>query len=150
MLAAGADPAAVEVALERALTIEPYLLSSPQDVAASLRASTADVRSTMALLAAISLFAAAFVILNTIAMTVIERVRELGLLRAAGATRAQVDRVVVTQGRCSARSGRRSVPRRASCSRRLPPRWLRTAGGVTLDGPEITPQILVAASGPAS
>ena len=80
----------MEVALERALTIEPYLLSSPQDVAASLRASTADVRSTMALLAAISLFAAAFVILNTLAMTVIERVRELGLLRAAGATRAQV------------------------------------------------------------
>ena len=88
VLAAGADPASVEVALERALTTEPYLLTSPQDVAASLRASTADVRSTMALLAAISLFAAAFVILNTIAMTVIERVRELGLLRAAGATRA--------------------------------------------------------------
>ena len=105
VLAAGADPASVEVALERALTIEPYLLSSPQDVAESLRASTADVRSTMALLAAISLFAAAFVILNTIAMTVIERVRELGLLRAAGATP------------CAGRAGRRHPGRAARRAR---------------------------------
>ena len=73
------------------------MLSTPADVAASLRASTADIRSTMALLAAISLFAAAFVILNTLAMTVAERVRELGLLRAAGARRAQIVEVVVAQ-----------------------------------------------------
>ena len=148
VLAAGADPASVEVALERALTIEPYLLSSPQDVAASLRASTADVRSTMALLAAISLFAAAFVILNTIAMTVIERVRELGLLRAAGATRSQVDARRRHPGRAArrARVGARA-PRPACVLAQVAAAWLRTAGGVTLDGPEITPQILVAAIG---
>ena len=147
VLAAGADPAAVEVALERALTIEPYLLSSPQDVAASLRASTADVRSTMALLAAISLFAAAFVILNTIAMTVIERVRELGLLRAAGATRSQVTRVVVTQGALLGALGSALGAAAGVVLAQVAAAWLRTAGGVTLDGPEITPQILVAAIG---
>ena len=97
VLAAGADPATVTTAIEQALTVEPYVLSTPADVAASLRASTADIRSTMALLAAISLFAAAFVILNTLAMTVSERVRELGLLRAAGARRAQIVEVVVAQ-----------------------------------------------------
>ena len=147
VLAAGADPASVEVALERALTIEPYLLSSPQDVAESLRASTADVRSTMALLAAISLFAAAFVILNTIAMTVIERVRELGLLRAAGATRGQVARVVATQGLLLGVLGSVLGVAAGVVLAQVAAAWLRTAGGVTLDGPEISPAILAAAVG---
>ena len=147
VLAAGADPASVEVALERALTIEPYLLTSPQDVAESLRASTADVRSTMALLAAISLFAAAFVILNTIAMTVIERVRELGLLRAAGATRGQVARVVATQGLLLGVLGSVLGVAAGVVLAQVAAAWLRTAGGVTLDGPEISPAILAAAVG---
>ncbi len=76
--------------LERRLTSEPYVLSSPADLAASLRASTADFQATTALIAAIALFAGAFLIFNTLSMTVAERVREVGLLRAAGATRGQV------------------------------------------------------------
>ena len=101
----------------------------------------------MALLAAISLFAAAFVILNTIAMTVIERVRELGLLRAAGATRSQVVRVVVTQGALLGVLGSALGAAAGVVLAQVAAAWLRTAGGVTLDGPEITPQILVAAIG---
>jgi putative ABC transport system permease protein len=93
----GATPAEVATALDVALTTEPYVLSSPRDLAASLRVSTADFRSTTALIAAVALFVGAFLIFNTLSMTVTERVRELGLLRAAGATRDQVARFVLVQ-----------------------------------------------------
>lgn len=79
----------VIAALETNLTREPYVLSTPGDIAASLRASTADFQATTALIAAIALFVGAFLIFNTFSMTLSERVRELGLLRAAGATRRQ-------------------------------------------------------------
>jgi putative ABC transport system permease protein len=93
----GATPLEVTQALEVALTAEPYVLSSPVELASSLRVSTADFRSTTALIAAVALFVGAFLIFNTLSMTVTERVRELGLLRAAGATRAQVGRFVMLQ-----------------------------------------------------
>jgi putative ABC transport system permease protein len=93
----GATPTEVAAALEVALTSEPYVLASPRDLATSLRVSTADFRSTTALIAAVALFVGAFLIFNTLSMTVTERVRELGLLRAAGATRDQVARFVLAQ-----------------------------------------------------
>ena len=93
----GATPLEVSQALEVALTTEPYVLSSPRDLATSLRVSTADFRSTTALIAAVALFVGSFLIFNTLSMTVTERVRELGLLRAAGATRRQVGRFVLLQ-----------------------------------------------------
>jgi putative ABC transport system permease protein len=86
----GASPAEAATAINVALTSQPYVLSSPSDVATSLRSSTADFRSTTALIAAVALFVGAFLIFNTLSMTVSERVRELGLLRAAGATRRQL------------------------------------------------------------
>jgi putative ABC transport system permease protein len=86
----GASIEEVEAALGTRLTTQPYVLSSPRDLAASLRASTADFQATTALIAAVALFAGAFLIFNTLSMTVAERVREVGLLRAAGATRRQV------------------------------------------------------------
>jgi putative ABC transport system permease protein len=93
----GATPTEVGDALGVALTGQPYVLSSPAELATSLRASTADFRSTTALIAAVALFVGAFLIFNTLSMTVAERVRELGLLRAAGATRRQLVRFVVVQ-----------------------------------------------------
>ncbi len=93
----GATPAEVSVAIGLALTTQPYVLSSPNDVATSLRSSTADFRATTALLAAVALFGGAFLIFNTLSITVTERVRELGLLRAAGATRGQLVWFVVAQ-----------------------------------------------------
>jgi putative ABC transport system permease protein len=93
----GATPTEVAAALDVALTSEPYVLSSPRDLATSLRVSTADFRSTTGLIAAVALFVGAFLIFNTLSMTVTERVRELGLLRAAGATRRQVAGFVLVQ-----------------------------------------------------
>jgi putative ABC transport system permease protein len=89
-LSEGVTADAVQAELGNRLTSEPYVLSSPRDLAASLRASTADFQATTALIAAVALFAGAFLIFNTLSMTVAERVREVGLLRAAGATRRQV------------------------------------------------------------
>ncbi|HEX2756688.1 MAG TPA: FtsX-like permease family protein [Candidatus Limnocylindrales bacterium] len=93
----GATPTEVASAIDVALTSQPYVISSPADVAASLRGSTADFRSTTALIAAVALFVGAFLIFNTLSMTVAERVRELGLLRAAGATRRQLVAFVAAQ-----------------------------------------------------
>jgi putative ABC transport system permease protein len=93
----GATPADVSAAIGVALTSQPYVLSSPADVAASLRSSTADFRSTTALIAAVALFVGAFLIFNSLSMTVTERVRELALLRAAGATSGQLVRFVLVQ-----------------------------------------------------
>lgn len=78
------------------LTAEPYVLASPADLAASLRASTANFQATTALIAAVVLFVGAFLIINAMSMTVGERAREVGLLRAAGATRSQVVRFVLS------------------------------------------------------
>ena len=96
-LSGDADPAAVTAALESRLVVEPYVLSSPRDLAAALRASTTDFQATTALVAAIALFAGAFLIFNTLSMTVVERIREVGLLRAAGASRRQVMTFMLTQ-----------------------------------------------------
>jgi putative ABC transport system permease protein len=96
-LAPGMSPAGVAGALEARLRAEPYVLSSPRDLAAALRASTSDFQATTALIAAVALFAGAFLIFNTLSMTVSERIREVGLLRAAGARRRQVMSFMLTQ-----------------------------------------------------
>ncbi len=96
-LAEGADVSAVSRALEGRLVTQPYILSTPRDLAATLRASTADFQAMTALIAAIALFVGAFLIFNTLSMTVGERIREVGLLRAAGATRRQVTSFMLTQ-----------------------------------------------------
>lgn len=142
VLAAGATLADVEAGITEALVNEPYVLSVPGDVADAMRASTADIRATMALLAAITLFAAAFLILNTLAMTVVERIRELALLRAAGAGRMQVTRVVLVQALLLGGAGSAGGLVIGSVLAILASSWLRATGSVSLDGPVITPAVL--------
>ena len=96
-IGAGATADGIASALEGRLTSEPYVLSRPADLAASLRASTADFQATTALVAAVALFASAFLIFNTVSMTIAERIREVALLRAAGATRRQIEILVLIQ-----------------------------------------------------
>ena len=93
----GVDAAAAADALASSLTVDPYVLELPADIAASLHESTADIRTIFGIVAAIVLFVAAFVIFNTISMTVAERLREVALLRAAGATRRQVTWIFLLQ-----------------------------------------------------
>ena len=144
VLAAGADTDAVISAIGEAVVVDPYMLSAPADMAASMRSSTADIRSTMALLAAITLFASAFLILNTLAMTVVERIRELALFRAAGAGRGQVVRVVLAQGLFLGLAGSALGLAFGAALAWLAAAWLRTTGTVNLDGPVISPSVLVA------
>jgi putative ABC transport system permease protein len=85
----------VKQSLETSM-VEPYVLASPADIAVNLRASSAAFQGTAALVAAIVLFVGAFLIVNTLSMTVGERAREVGLLRAAGATAGQLARFVLS------------------------------------------------------
>ena len=94
-LTPGSAVDAVAASLERRLSDEPYTLTTPGNLVADLRASSADLRAMIALVAAVSLFGGAFLIFNTLAMTVAERARDVGLLRAAGMTRRQVTLLVL-------------------------------------------------------
>ncbi len=96
-LADGGTTDTVSAALDQDLTFEPYVLSDRADLAASLRSSTVGFQALTALIAAVTLFGGAFLIFNTLSMTLSERVREIGLLRAAGTTRQQVHRLVLVQ-----------------------------------------------------
>ena len=83
--------------VEVSIKTQPYLLSRTADLASSLRNEMADFRSALLLVAAVVLFAGAFLIFNTLSMTVAELTREVGLLRAAGTTRSQVMGLVLEQ-----------------------------------------------------
>ena len=99
-----------------------------------MRASTADFQATTALIAAVALFAGAFLIFNTLSMTVSERIREVGLLRAAGARRGQVMSFMLTQALVLGVAGSLLGP--APRGAAWPPRmvaFVRTIGSVTLD-----------------
>lgn len=83
--------------IEATIKSQPYLLSRTADLASALRNEMADFRSALLLVAAVVLFAGAFLIFNTLSMTVAELTREVGLLRAAGTTRSQVMWLVMLQ-----------------------------------------------------
>jgi len=142
-IAAGATVDGVVAAIGEALNVEPYVITLPRDTAATLRGSTNDIRSTMGLLAVITLFAAAILILNTMAMTVVERIRELGLLRAAGASRGQIVRIILFQGLVLGFVGSALGVALGLVLAYGTAVWLRAAGSPALEGPVITPLVLV-------
>jgi putative ABC transport system permease protein len=144
ILAAGADLGSVTAAIEAAVVTEPYVLSAPGDIAASMRASTADIRATLALLASITLFAAAFLVLNATSMTVVERIRELGLLRAAGASRGQLVRIVELQALLLGIAGSLVGLVLGGGLAIVLTAGLRATGDVTLEAPQPSPAVLIA------
>ncbi len=113
------------------------MLSSPRDLAASLRSSTADFRAMTALIAAVSLFVGAFLIFNTLSMTVTERIRELGLLRAAGATRGQLARFVLVQAAVLAVLGSVLGLAAGAGLAVLMAGYVRTVGSIPFDAPQL-------------
>lgn len=144
-LAAGADVATVSAALESRLVLEPYVLSTPQDIAASLRASTSDFQTTTSLIAVIALFAGAFLVFNTLSMSVVEQVRDVGLLRAAGATRRQVTRFMLSQAVVLGVFGSLAGVGLGLLLAAGMVAYVRTVGSVTLQGPAIPVDALVIA-----
>lgn len=67
------------------------------DAAASLAEGLKFLDLALLVFAGVALFVGGFIILNTFSMLVAQRTRELGLLRAVGASRGQVTRSVLTE-----------------------------------------------------
>ena len=124
--------------LEVTITTEPYLLQKTSDMADSLRAGTADFRGTLLLVAAVVLFAGAFLIFNTLSMTVTERTREVGLLRAAGTSRSQVMNFVLLQALALGVVGSAVGVAAGIGLAALTLSWVSSTGPVAVTGPEIT------------
>ncbi|MFL5680769.1 MAG: FtsX-like permease family protein [Chloroflexota bacterium] len=145
-VAGGSSIAEVESELESSLTADPYVLSSPRDLATSLRASTADFQSTAALIAAVALFVGAFLIFNTMSMTVAERVREVGLLRAAGATRRQVIGFVLAGAAALGVVGSIAGLIVGLVLAAAASAYVRTVGSVRIEGLDASPRTFVLAT----
>jgi len=92
---AGADQAATRTALQNALAQWPtLLLQDKQEIKNGYRSTIDLVLSLVLVLLVLSVVIAALGIVNTLALSVIERTREIGLLRAVGMQRRQVRRMI--------------------------------------------------------
>lgn len=94
-LAEGTDPAAARPALEMALAPYPtVVLADLDEVKAMVRDQIGQLLGLLSGLLGLSVIIALVGIVNTLGLSVLERTRELGLLRAVGATRRQVRAMV--------------------------------------------------------
>ncbi|MDX6369894.1 MAG: putative transport system permease protein, partial [Gaiellaceae bacterium] len=93
--AAGVDAAAVQSVVERSL--KPYALAKVQSNA-QLRSQAAkqinQALSIFYVLLAMSVLISVFGMVNTLVLSVYERTREIGMLRAVGTTRGQLRRLI--------------------------------------------------------
>ena len=76
---------------------EPFIVETAADAAARLASAQASFGSVAFLFGLVAMVVGAFLVGNTLAMTVGERTREFGLLRAAGTTSRQVLGLVLRQ-----------------------------------------------------
>jgi putative ABC transport system permease protein len=91
----GASPAAVERALTQALAEYPNVtISDPARLTADAQASVDQMLGLVTALLLLAVVVAVLGIVNTLVLSVVERTRELGLLRAVGATRSQIRTMV--------------------------------------------------------
>jgi len=134
----GTTPDELMGQLEVSITSEPYLLSRPSDLAASLNSETEGFRSTLLLVAAVVLFAGAFLIFNTLSMTVGERSREVGLLRAAGTTRSQVMSFVLLQALGLGVAGSAIGVALGVAMAAVTLSWVSSTGPVALGAPDVS------------
>lgn len=94
------DPARaadVQAALDEEMT-EPFVVESLADSERQLATAQAGFAGLAFLFGLVALAVGAFLVANTLAMTVAERTREIGLLRAAGTTSRQVLGLFLRQG----------------------------------------------------
>jgi putative ABC transport system permease protein len=80
----GEDPTRAQIEQVTSTLDEPFVAEAPADVAARFAPARDAFIGTAFLFGFVSLVVGAFLVGNTLAMTVGERTRELGLLRAAG------------------------------------------------------------------
>ena len=89
--AAGADPATVQAGIEGVLADLPTVAVKDQDAfAADQRAPVDQLLGIIYALLGLAIIIAVLGIVNTLALSVIERTREVGLLRAVGMSRRQL------------------------------------------------------------
>ena len=103
---AGGANAAAEQSLGRALAGFPD--AQVQTVAAFIKSQQAGINSLLELfyvLLALSIVVSLFGIINTLALSIVERTREIGTLRAMGMTRRQVSRMIRIESQITALIG---------------------------------------------
>ncbi|HEU5325142.1 MAG TPA: FtsX-like permease family protein [Candidatus Limnocylindria bacterium] len=93
----GENPTSAEIDRLTALLDEPYVVETPEDAARGVAGAQTAFGQVALLFGLVALVVGAFLVGNTLAMTVSERTRELGLLRAAGTTSRQVLGIVLRQ-----------------------------------------------------
>lgn len=92
----GSDEAAALRRVTETIT-EPFVVETPEEAASRLTSAQTSFVGVALLFGLVALVVGAFLVGNTMAMTVGERTRELGLLRAAGTTSRQVLGIVLRQ-----------------------------------------------------
>ena len=93
--APGADPAEAKATIEAALADYPNVtVNDPADITQKAQDSVNQLLGIVTAMLLLAVIVAILGIVNTLVLSVVERTRELGLLRAVGGTRRQVRTVV--------------------------------------------------------
>jgi len=91
----GDDPGRAKTAIKAALADYPNItVSNPEDLTKQVQGSVNQLLGLVTALLLLAVVVAVLGIVNTLVLAVVERNRELGLIRAVGATRRQVRTVV--------------------------------------------------------
>jgi putative ABC transport system permease protein len=91
------DPAAIKPQLEAVCRKYDVLLHSHADISRNVKQIVGGIEWSLWVLVILGFVVAAFGVVNTLTMNVLEQTRELGLLRIVAMTKAQVRRTIVTQ-----------------------------------------------------
>lgn len=96
---AAGDNADVDEVKERltAALGEGFDVSSPKDLGDEINDSLSGLNVVLGFFAGIAVFVGGFLILNSFAMTIAQRIREIGMLRTMGAGRKQVTRSIMRE-----------------------------------------------------
>jgi putative ABC transport system permease protein len=94
-IAPGQDLAAVEAAVKQSLSVVPNVsVQTRQQLKQQNQNNVNNLLGLLYALLALSIIISAFGIVNTLVLSIFERTRELGLLRAVGTSRRQVRRMI--------------------------------------------------------